>query len=346
MTRDEPLPYDCELALDVVDSPVVILDVALRIRRLNRSALLLCGTPAKDLVGHPLSALGSAEPWPKASALVARLTPGGRLEGQIEDLAADRSWSVLVGHVGEGEIARIIVQARDITLHIKLQDAQRHIERLGAHGALIQVAHQVRNPLFAISGAVDAFEARFGASEAHARYFEILRHNVARVTGLMQELLEYAKPGSPELREGSLAEVLAIAERSCAVLAEQAGVTFSARLPPELPRVRCDRAQLAQCFENLLENAVQHSPAGAAVVIEAEPVTLEGAPWVECRVLDSGPGLRSVERVFEPFFTRRRGGTGLGLAIAERIVERHGGRIAAENRPEGGARFRVLLRAC
>src|SRR6185503_8177991 len=106
-------------------------------------------------------------------------------------------------------------------------------------------------------------------------------------------------------------------------------------IPSTLPPVRVDSARVIQVFENLIRNALQHSPDGARVIVEAgahDPERL----WTSVR--DFGPGFSPEDsgRLFEPFFTKRDGGTGLGLSIAQRIVEQHGGRIAAANHPDGG----------
>jgi signal transduction histidine kinase len=103
--------------------------------------------------------------------------------------------------------------------------------------------------------------------------------------------------------------------------------------------IRMDRQRLVQVFQNLIENAIQHSLSGGCIVVEATEVPLDGRDWISYAIKDSGPGFNpeDLPRVFEPFFTRRRGGTGLGMSIVQRIVEEHGGSIVAGNRPEGGA---------
>ena len=94
-------------------------------------------------------------------------------------------------------------------------------------------------------------------------------------------------------------------------------------------------------FENLITNAIQHSKKGSSVTISAS----EEEDAVEYSVRDCGPGFNPADlpRVFQPFFTRRRGGTGLGLSIVQRIVDEHGGIVNAGNHAEGGAVVRVRL---
>jgi signal transduction histidine kinase len=106
-----------------------------------------------------------------------------------------------------------------------------------------------------------------------------------------------------------------------------------------LPKIRIDRRRLSKVFVNLIENAVQHSPSGSTVSVEALRVSDSKQDWVECAVRDVGPGIldQDLPKIFEPFFSKRRGGTGLGLAIAQRIMEEHGGKLIAGNNPEGGA---------
>ena len=109
--------------------------------------------------------------------------------------------------------------------------------------------------------------------------------------------------------------------------------------------IRMDRPRLHQVFQNLVQNAVEHTPRGGRVLVALQRETRDGQLGVSCSVRDCGPGFDSADlpHVFEPFFTRRRGGTGLGLSIVQRIVEQHCGRAWAANHPEGGGVVTVWL---
>jgi len=124
-------------------------------------------------------------------------------------------------------------------------------------------------------------------------------------------------------------------------VAEKRGVGIEIATDPGLPAVEMDRERIFQVLRNLLENAVQHTPVGGRVKLSVRPT--EGS--VELEVRDTGPGFRDQDlpHLFDPFFSRRSGGTGLGLAIVRRVVEQHGGEVAAANQPGGGASVRVWL---
>jgi signal transduction histidine kinase len=231
----------------------------------------------------------------------------------------------------------------------RLESSLRRAETMSAMGALVAgVAHEVRNPLFAIQSVLDAMEARFGERTDLQRYFPVLRDEAGRLTRLMQELMEYGKPPNRELNPGPIAEILFEAIRYNEGLAATTGVRLVGRIPDCLPPVRLARDRLLRVFQNLLENAIQHSRPNDEVVLESRVLGTNGQQWIECLVADSGPGFQpdDLPHLFQPFFSRRRGGTGLGLSIVHQIAQEHGGEILAANRPEGGALMIVRLPAC
>jgi len=207
------------------------------------------------------------------------------------------------------------------------------------------VAHEVRNPIFGISANLDAFDAKVEARSELRPLIARIRGEVERLSALMQDLLDYGRPTHVAAAQGAIDAVIAEAVGHCAALATERGVSVVNRVAPGLPPLLMDHKRLVRVFQNLLDNAIQHSPAGAAVTLDAGKEHEGGRTSVILSVQDSGPGFvpEDLPRVFEPFFSRRRGGTGLGLAIAQRIVEEHRGILHASNNPAGGATMVVKL---
>jgi signal transduction histidine kinase len=244
-----------------------------------------------------------------------------------------------------GGVPRIVVVVRDISQRREMEEALRRSETMSAMGALVAgVAHEVRNPLFGISSLLDAYMPELSEGEL-AEFSDRLRQQVVRLTQLMTELLEFGRPSASSLTPGSLAELISDVVTSRTLPAEGAGVRLSMKVASSLPDVSMDRRRLRQVFENLIDNAIQHAPAVHNVTVEAELSTDGGREWIDCRVVDDGPGFRpeDLQRVFEPFFTRREKGVGLGLSIVQKIGEEHGGKVIAGNHSPQGAVVTVRL---
>jgi PAS domain S-box-containing protein len=254
---------------------------------------------------------------------------------------------VIVAHRdGAGAVEFLSTIARDIRERKQAEEELQRGQTMAALGSLVAgVAHEVRNPLFGISSTLDAFEARFAGRTDHRPYVAVFREQLDRLTSLMNDLLEYAKPGGGELAYGPIERVVELALTACTPIAERARVVLESRMAPGLPALWMDAKRLSQVFRNLVENGVQHSPAGGEVRVGAQVLRRGGETRVECVVEDKGPGFRTEDlpHLFEPFFTRRHGGTGLGLSIVYRIVTDHGGTVVARNRPGGGACVTVGL---
>lgn len=223
----------------------------------------------------------------------------------------------------------------------------RRTEKMAAMGGLIAgVAHEVRNPLFGMSAMLDAYSKELSHLDL-TDFSASMRLEIGRLKHLMTELLEFGKPvevnPTPEKLHDLIDEIVDARTRTV----HEAAVPVLNHVDEQLPPIAMDRPRLRQVFENLIDNAIQHSPPGEPVTISASESMQSGKKWIECRVEDRGAGFLSFDlpRVFEPFYTRRENGTGLGLSIVQRIVEEHEGHVSAANREGGGAVITVVLPA-
>jgi signal transduction histidine kinase len=312
----------------------------------------LAGRSPEELIGQPALALGQGEPWATAAATAdlarARRAPAA---AQAHDTASGRTWDVSANLAPEGDGSggeRVIVVARDITHVLELQESVRREERMAAMGSLVAgVAHEVRNPLFGISSTLDAFEARHGEGEAFKKYLTLLRRETERLSALMRDLLDYGRPPVLDMAAADFATVVDESVQLCQAQAGPAGVRVVRAGAPPQGRVRLDRWRMQQALQNVIQNAIQHSPPGGTVTVTVGESDDGERRHVFCSVRDAGPGFQpeDLPHLFEPFFTRRKGGTGMGLSLAQRILLQHGGRLQARNHPEGGAVMTLTLPA-
>lgn len=246
-----------------------------------------------------------------------------------------------------GGVQRVLAVARDITQRREMEEALRRSEQMSMMGSLVAgVAHEVRNPLFGIAATIDAFEAEFGNRDGAEEYMTTLRNDVARLSRLMHDLLEYGRPQQVVRHVQSIEPVIAETIRICMPRAKERQIDLEPSVESPLPFVAIDADRMLVVLKNVVENAVELSHAGDAVAIRAR-AQHNGTSNVVFTIHDRGPGFRpeDLPHIFEPFFTRRKGGNGLGLAIVQKIVTEHGGTIVASNGMNGGATIEIRLPA-
>jgi two-component system sensor histidine kinase HydH len=218
----------------------------------------------------------------------------------------------------------------------------RRAERLSALGEIAAgLAHELRNPLAGIKGALEIVSARASTGTPEAEFSGIATRELQRLEGLVQEFLDYARPKPPRLRPADVPDVVRRVARLLGPQAEQAGVGLIVEGEDASQGLRIDPEQIEQVLVNVVLNAVQASPRGGHVRIRHQP---RGGRYL-IEVADQGPGipLAAMERIFEPFFTTKERGTGLGLAISQRIVVAHGGEIQLTPRDGGGTIVEIEL---
>jgi len=202
------------------------------------------------------------------------------------------------------------------------------------------LAHELRNPLAGISGALHVLGSQFQPSDERRALVADLQAHIARMNRTLTDLLHHARPEKPRR---VAVEVNALLEQSLRFLPHR-DFEVVRRLDSSLPAVAGDPNLLQQALLNILVNARQAMPNGGRLTVETCVVAGSTCP-LQIRIADSGVGIPSDQlgRIFQPFFTTKAKGTGLGLAIAARVVEEHGGRITVESAVGKGTTFTISL---
>jgi signal transduction histidine kinase len=231
-------------------------------------------------------------------------------------------------------------------LEVKALEAEvLHRERLSALGNLAAaVAHEVRNPLNAISMGLQRLKVEFqptDAQEHYSRLTELMLGEAQRINSIVEQFLSLARPIEINAEALPLPEVL----KELAALqdseAKRSKVQIRVVAAPNLPALKADPDLLTQVLLNLMLNGLQAMPDGGTLTLEAK--TSNGNFLIA--VTDTGTGItaENQRRIFEPYFTTKAKGSGLGLAISRRIIEAHGGTITVSNQAGGGCRFEISL---
>jgi signal transduction histidine kinase len=215
-------------------------------------------------------------------------------------------------------------------------------DRLSALGQMAAgLAHELRNPLAGVSGALEIVAERAQPGTPQAEFAGIAQKELHRLDDLVGRFLAYARPHPPALR---LVESGQLVDRVSALLRpelERQGVSVEVDPGSAWPALRVDPEQVQQVLLNVLLNAVQASPRGSTVRVSSR--TEPGMLTID--VADEGQGIpeEHLARIFDPFFTTKEHGTGLGLAVSARIVNAHQGSIDARRNLERGTTVSVRL---
>ena len=218
----------------------------------------------------------------------------------------------------------------------------RRADRLSAIGQLAaSLAHEIRNPLASMDGAIDILERHPESAEEREEFLGIIRKECLRLNRLLSDLLDFARPRFPQALPAQVDEILRSVARLASASAERSGIEIRVVVSEGLPDVLCDPEQIRQVILNLTLNAIQAMPNGGTVTLAAH---MEKA-HILLSVTDEGPGIPEgdMHRVFDPFFSTKKGGTGLGLSVAHQIVTQHGGAISVGRNVDKGMTFTVAL---
>jgi two-component system NtrC family sensor kinase len=333
-------------------------------------ALSATGKPSVVALAVAVAAISTLVVWVASAMLVRRVArPVERILEAAEALHRNAPGHLpLVGDSGHGldqaalaferaaaalieERTRLAAKVDEMTrVNRALAEARASLfrsEKLATVGRLAAgVAHEVGNPLGAISGYAEVARSRLppGADPGLREALDRIAAAAGRIDHTVRGLLDFARPAPLELRPVSVAAALEAAMDLARMQPRLRGVEVVVELPKDLPPVLADERQLCQVFLNLLLNAGDATEGQGRVEVGARVES----DIVEIAMVDTGPGIapQDLARLFDPFFTTKDpgAGSGLGLAISHSIVESFGGAIDAANSPRGGAIFTLRLR--
>ncbi len=221
-------------------------------------------------------------------------------------------------------------------------EQMKRAERLFAVGQLAAgLAHELRNPLWSVTGAVGILQRNAHLEPKHQECLEIIYKESQRLNRLLTDFLNFARPRSPKYQSIDIDALLNSVIQLAAHGMGRNAVQLRKETAPALPAVQGDAEMVKQMLLNLLINSIQAMPDGGEVVVSAGVQEQK----LLIRVRDQGHGIQPEirDRIFDPFFTTKENGTGLGLAVAHQIVEQHGGILTAEENADRGMTFSALL---
>ncbi|HEY5948771.1 MAG TPA: ATP-binding protein [Kofleriaceae bacterium] len=240
------------------------------------------------------------------------------------------------------QIVGCVINFQDLTELKRLEMHARRTERMATVGQLAAgVAHEIRNPMAAISGSIELLKQSAQTSDDDRALMTIVHREVQRLNGLIGDLLDYANPRPKQTVDFDLGSLVQETVQVARGDQNFAAIELAASVDDPLP-IHADPAKLRQVVWNLIRNAADAAGGGGKhVTVEARRVG-DGAVVT---VADDGPGIPDslLGRIFDPFVTTKQKGTGLGLATCHSIIVEHGGRIDVETAPGKGTKMVVSL---
>lgn len=216
------------------------------------------------------------------------------------------------------------------------------VESLAAVGrAVSDVAHDMKAPLMAIGGFANQVSRALDPEDPKQKKLCVVVQETARLESMVREMLDFGRPMEIQRDETDLNDLVGQIMRASDPVAEKLRVELKADLEPSLPPVPMDTQKFKQVLLNLTINALEASPPGELVILK----TTKESDRANLHVIDRGTGINTEDedKIFDPFFSKKKGGTGLGLPIVKKIVEAHEGEISFHRNAEGGITFTVKL---
>ncbi len=332
--------------IESISSGLVTADLDGVIKSVNRAGSEILRKGEAELVGAPIwsSGLFSAPRW---AELADASGQSGRVRSEVELTYGGTAGYVgfSISHLADayGVQRGYILIFQDLTRWRRLQEEMQVKDRMAAVGELAAgLAHEIGNPLAAISGSVQMLSANVPTESSQRRLLDILLKESQRLDRTIKGFLRFARPRELSTSAIDIGRLLA---ENFELLRNSGEVSEGHRLSLDLEShsttLVADADQLSQIFWNLARNALRAMPEGGELRISGR----SNGDRYRLRFADTGRGMTAEQRanLFHPFRSFFDGGTGIGMAIVYRIVQEHGGEVSVESRPNEGATITVEL---
>lgn len=326
-----------------ITDAVILLD--------GRGTVLFANREAQNRIELPLNGIANGKPLslllgrdhPLTNMIEASYSVGSEVHDVALELGsngASERFLISIFSLGRGpEPPGLLIIMRDLKPVQELETVVDYSGRLARLGGLISgVAHQIRNPLNAMSLQLELLSQDSERAKPVEPRVQAVRREIRRLDQAVDALLRFMRP--EQLKYSAVALNDLLAEIGNQVV--RAGIKLEYHLDPNLPSISADRVLLGEALRNIAINAVEAMPQGGTLTFGS---ALGGAGLVEVSVGDEGPGIPSehLGRIFQLYFTTKEGGSGLGLSLALRAIDLHGGAVDVNSRAGVGTVVRVRL---
>jgi len=334
---------------DTIPSLVAYVDTDERFFRINRTFEQWFQKPLREIVGHTIAEILGPENYERLREKIKRALQGEAVQFEVKNVYADRSRQVLVTYTPDidenGRVRGFVSLVMDVTDRKLAEDALRRSERLATAGRLAAtIAHEINNPLEAITNLLFLIKNEPAGSEQLHTFIEMADHELRRVSHITRQTLGFYRESVGPTRFDMRAvvdDVLSLLVRRTSV--KQIEVHRELDTPGF---IIAPQGEVRQIVANLLTNAIDATENGRVSIKVRKTHPRNGLNAVTLTVADTGQGIphTNIQRLFEPFFTTKKDiGTGLGLWVTRQLVEKNGGTIRVRSREGAGTVFRVTL---
>ena len=330
---------------EAAGTSLVILDVDLRLRLVNHAFEELSGYRRDELIGRMTLSefLDRGDSW-KEKMVEEKEEPPQSWEAQFVDRKGVRKQV----HVTTTRIpgsSDTLVSLIDMTRERELERRLFRSEELAAIGELSAgIAHEIRNPLVAITTSVSLLKDEPDLSQEGRQLLDVVKEESDHLAAIVDDFLKFARPKKPAFQEEDINKLLKDVVGRYKDWNDKK-VKWVEAYGEDVPEISLDRHQMQQVITNLVLNGLDAMEERGELRVGTQVEAMRGEAWVRVTISDSGVGIpeEEIAKIFQPFYSTKERGTGMGLAICRRIVDDHDGEILVESKVRKGTTFSVLL---